>query len=448
MKKVHFIGIGGIGVSALARHYLSEGWTVSGSDQSDSQLIQDLISEGINVKVGPQVAENIPAGVNKIIYTVAVKDDNLEFVRAKELQTSNDVVLMTYPQALGEMTRTKKTIAVCGTHGKTTTTAMTYEMLKECGVDASMIVGSLIEHGGKKTNYVKGASEWIVIEACEYRQSFLNYFPDYTIITNIDADHLDFYKDLEDIKKSFGQFVDNIKPGGKVVVHKQEEYINEYVKVAKPLIIADEANVDKIVLSVPGQHNRQNANLVFELGKELGFSEVKVLQGLKNFKGTWRRQEYKGVLKTESGNEIVFYDDYAHHPHEIQATLAAFREKYSDKKIALAFMPHLFSRTKLLFDGFVGELSKADRVFLMPIYKAREQFDESINSEMIAREIDSFTPIAEIYNQKEGIFEKAKSVQNFEELKNEIINLKDDYIVITMGAGNIDDLYKILNLKK
>lgn len=428
MKKVHFIGIGGIGVSALARHYLSEGWVVSGSDQSDSALIQDLISEGIQVKVGPQVAENIPQDVNKVIYTVAVKSENEEFVAAQKTSAT----LMTYPQALGEMTRNKKTIAVCGTHGKTTTTAMTYEMLKECGVDASMIVGSLIEVNGKKTNYIKGTSEWIVIEACEYRQSFLNYFPDYTIITNIDADHLDFYKDLEDIKKSFGQFVDNLKPGGKVIVHKQEEFINEYVEVAKPLIIVDETNVDKIVLSVPGQHNRQNANLVFALGGELGFSEDKILQGLKNFKGTWRRQEYKGVSKTESGNEIIFYDDYAHHPHEIQATLAAFREKYPEKKIAIAFMPHLFSRTKLLFDGFVEELGKADKVFLMPIYKAREQFDESISSLVLA---DKIGP-------------KAKSVDNFEELKNEILNLDSNYIVITMGAGNIDDLYKILELKK
>lgn len=428
MKKVHFIGIGGIGVSALARHYLSEGWTVSGSDQSDSQLIQDLISEGIGVKVGPQVAENVPNDVNKIIYTVAVKEDNLEFVAAKNLQINNpDLILMTYPQALGEMTRTKKTIAVCGTHGKTTTTAITYEMLKESGVDANMIVGSLIEYNGKKTNYIKGSSEWIVIEACEYRQSFLNYFPDYTIITNIDADHLDFYKDLEDIKKSFGQFVDNLKPGGKVIVHEQEKYINEYIKENKELVVADGENVDKIVLSVPGRHNRQNANLVFTLGKVLGFNEDKILQGLKNFKGTWRRQEYKGKI-----NDIIFYDDYAHHPHEIKATLDAFREKYPDRKIALAFMPHLFSRTKLLFKEFVEELGQADRVFLMPIYKAREVFDESISSGMLADKIGS----------------KAKSAQNFEELKNEILNLKDDYVVITMGAGNIDDLYKILDLKK
>lgn len=434
MKRVHFIGIGGIGVSALARHYLSEGWTVSGSDQSDSQLVQDLISEGITVFVGPHKAENIPNDLNKVIYTVAVKPDNLEFIRAQDL----GVELMTYPQALGEMTRSKKTIAVCGTHGKTTTTAMTYEMLKECGIDASMIVGSLIEYEGKKTNYIKGKSEWIVIEACEYRQSFLNYFPDYTIITNIDADHLDFYKDLEDIKKSFGLFVDNLKTDGKVIVHESENYINEYTKNAKPLIIADEANVDKIVLSVPGQHNRQNANLVFALGKELGFSEEKVLQGLKNFKGTWRRQEYKGVLRTESGKEIIFYDDYAHHPHEIRATLAAFHEKYSNKKIALAFMPHLFSRTKLLFKEFVDELAKANAVLLMPIYKSREVFDESISSDMLAEKINTDRARSDL----------ALSVKSFEELKNEVLNLDSDYVVITMGAGNIDDLYKILELNK
>lgn len=452
MKKVHFIGIGGIGVSALARHYLSEEWSVSGSDQSDSQLIQDLISEGINVKVGPQVAENIPGDVNKIIYTVAVKEDNQEFISAKKLKenknvNSEEVILMTYPQALGEMTKSKKTIAVCGTHGKTTTTALVYEMLKECGIDASMIVGSLIEHNGsgntdtlvKKTNYVKGTSEWIVIEACEYRKSFLNYFPDYTIITNIDADHLDFYKDLEDIKRSFGEFVDNLKSGGKVIIHEQEKYINEYTKEERPLVVADEANAEKIALSVPGKHNRQNANLVLALGQGLGFPVDKILRGLKNFKGTWRRQEYKGKLTTQNW-EIIFYDDYAHHPHEIQATLAAFREKYADKKICIAFMPHLYSRTKLLFNDFVTELGKADKVLLMPIYKAREQFDDKISSEMLAKEINK-------KSQGETL-RKAKSVSNFENLKKEILNLDSNYVVITMGAGNIDDLYKTLELNK
>ncbi len=450
MQKVHFIGIGGIGVSALARHYLSEGWEVSGSDTNDSQLVQDLISEGIRVKVGPQVTENIENDVNKIIYTVAVRPDNKEFIAAKKLQeeknkSNEEVVLMTYPQALGEMTKSKKTIAVCGTHGKTTTTAMTYEMLKECGIDASMIVGSLIEHNGKKTNYVKGESEWTVIEACEYRQSFLNYFPDYTIITNIDADHLDFYKDLEDIKSSFGKFVDNVKEGGKVIVHKNESYINEYSsnlndgKIEK-LISDDFINSntidEKIILNVPGKHNRQNASLVFALGKILGFEEGKILQGLKNFKGTWRRQEYKGVQ-----NEIIFYDDYAHHPHEIRATLSAFREKYPDKKIVLAFMPHLYSRTKLLFNDFVEELGNADEVLLMPIYKSREVFDTSVTSEMLADKI----------NEIKGDKNFSKTFTNFEDLKNAIILNSDersDTVVISMGAGNIDDLYKILDLKK
>ena len=357
---------------------------------------------------------------------------------------------MTYPQALGEMTKSKKTIAVCGTHGKTTTTAMAYEMLKECGIGASMIVGSLIEHNGKKTNYVKGTSEWIVIEACEYRKSFLNYFPDYTIITNIDADHLDFYKDLEDIKSSFGKFVDNIKDGGKVIIHNNENYIYNYSdnllenKIEKIVVqdFINENEIDeKIVLNVPGKHNRQNASLVFTLGKTLGFEEDKILQGLKNFKGTWRRQEYKGILKNDNGSEIIFYDDYAHHPHEIRATLSAFREKYPDKKIVLAFMPHLYSRTKLLFNDFVTELAKADEVLLMPIYKSREVFDTSVTSEMLADKI----------NEIKGDKNFAKTFTNFEDLKNAIIlnsDDKNDKVVITMGAGNIDDLYKFFRIEK
>ncbi len=439
MKKVHFIGIGGIGVSALARYYLSKGWQVSGSDTSESELISDLQNEGVNIKLGTQVASNIPEGVNKIIYTIAVRDDNQEFVKAKELKDNNGVILMSYPEALGEMSKEKKVISVCGTHGKTTTTAMTYYALKNAGLNVSMIVGSLIDVGGKKTNYVDGGDDFLIIESCEYRRSFLNYFPNIVMVTNIDNDHLDYFKDMNDINSAFQEFTNQIKSPqpslnkegvSALVLHAAESFLKEPVGVQK-IICEDYSDESEIELSVPGAHNRKNAQLVIALGEILKLDEQKVLDGLKNFKGTWRRQEYKGNY---FGAE--FHDDYGHHPTEVKATLAAFREKFPERKIVAIFQPHLFSRTKLLFNDFVNSFSDADGVIVLPIYPSREKFDETINSEMVV----------------EGVKKQGKSAQviALENLKDFLEkNVTSENVVVTLGAGNIYEIYHELeNLVK
>lgn len=426
-KKIHFVGIGGIGMSALARYYMSSGAVVSGSDGVDSEIVQSLISEGAKVMIGHS-EENVPDDTDLMIYTVAIPSDNPELLKGIKLNNEDKCKVLTYAQALGEMSKEKMVISVAGTHGKTTTTAMVFYALREAGLDVSMVLGSLIDYTDKngvvrKTNYVHGESEWIVIEACEYKRSFMNYDPQIILLTNIDADHLDYYKDLEDIKNSFQDFVNKLESkDGKLICHTQE-----YDSLrSKNKINADEkTNIEEVDLSVPGEHNRKNAQLVIALGQVLALDDLKIKEGLKKFTGTWRRQEYKGTHF-----EMECYDDYAHHPSEVKATLQAFREKYPDKKIIAAFMPHLYSRTKLLFDEFTNAFQDADQVILLPIYAAREPFDSSISSDMLARELNN-------YNKE------AVALGSIEALKDYLsIHGDKDSVLITMGAGDIYKVYE------
>lgn len=418
MKKIHMIGIGGIGMSAVARFYLSKGYDVSGSDNSESDVTRGLEKAGAKIYIGAD-EKNIEEEVEKIIYTIAIPEDNAELVKAKEL----GITLLSYPQSLAQITKDLKVIAVCGTHGKTTTTAMTYYALKDAGVNISMIVGSLIEVDGVKTNYVPSTGkgdEWMVIEACEYKRSFLNYDPDIVLVTNIDNDHMDYFKNEGDVKKAFGEFVGNIKAGGHLIVHKEEEYLD-----FKEKVLADAFDISDIFLQVPGLHNRKNAQLVLALGKVLGLDMVSVRKGLQNFKGTWRRQDYKGEF---FGN--IFYDDYAHHPAEVKATLQAMKEKFADKQIVLLFQPHMLSRTKLFFNDFSTVLENADKVMLLPIFRAREKEDPSIDSGMLVEDLKKKGKDATLIPSMDDAVDVFKGGS---------IN---DSVVITMGAGDIYKIYE------
>ena len=237
-KRVHCIGIGGIGISAIARHHAARGAIVSGSDISESDLISALRDEGMTIHIGHE-ANNIPANVDLIIHTIAIDyENNPEYIEAQKrinLDNSTDissrhVAVLSYAEALGELTKEMKTIAICGTHGKTTTTAMTYAALKQAGMSPTLIVGSLIDNEGKKTNYIKGKAEkngehYLVIEACEYKRSFLNYQSEYVLVTNIDEDHLDYYKDIHDIRNAFREFAHNINHMGCLIIHIPEEIV-------------------------------------------------------------------------------------------------------------------------------------------------------------------------------------------------------------------------------
>jgi UDP-N-acetylmuramate--alanine ligase len=418
IKKVHLIGIGGIGMSAVARMLKLDGKEVSGSDRAESLVTEELAKLGIKVFY-EQKAENITPDIDLVIYTIAMPEDSPELVRAREL----GIKCLTYPKMLGIISADKFTIAVAGTHGKTTTTAMIAGVMIEAGLDPTVIVGSLLKPEtlqttviGKVfndrrlqqlqtgTNFIAGKSEYFVVEACEYRRSFLNLHPTLAVVTNIDNDHLDYYKDLADIKSAFDQFLAQSK-------NKIVDYQSYLAKVPE--------------LLVPGEHNRLNAAATLAVADFLHIDEEIARQALAKFTGTWRRFEYKG--KTATG--ALVYDDYAHHPTEVEATIQAAREfmKKKDLKghLIIAFQPHLYSRTKLLQADFARVLAGADEIILAPIYAAREQFDAEISSEKLADLIKPKNP---------QVFALSNLAEVAEKLKEEG---KEGDLVITMGAGDI-----------
>ena len=398
----HFIGIGGIGISAIARMLLLQGKNVSGSDSSQSEITDDLEKLGAKIFIG-QKAENITDEAEVVIYTVAATEENPERLEARKREGEEKITCVSYPQALGELSKNMYTIAISGTHGKTTTTAMTGHILKKAGLDPTVIVGSkmLSETGKDGSNYLAGKSKYLVVEACEYKRSFLNLHPTILVITNIDADHLDYYKDLDDIKSAFAELKNKVPEDGFVITDKEYSQI----EIIEPL-------------SVPGEHNILNAKAAIRVAEILGIEQSKSLEYLKDFKGTWRRLEYKGE---KDGN--IFYDDYAHHPSEITASLSALKEKYPDRKLVAVFEAHQQSRTRLLFDDFVSALQIADQVFIAPIFITREIDDGETTNEKLANAVNIQKP--------------AGAVSNAGELKIELEKIAPPLCVVLMGAGNI-----------
>lgn len=396
MNKAYFIGIGGIGVSALARKYLAEGWQVSGSDRSRSLVTDELEQLGVSIYL-QQEASNVPSDASVVIYTIALSEDHPELARAREL----GLRLLSYPEALGELTRTHQTVAVAGTHGKTTTTAMIAQIALDAGLDPTVVVGSfLLREDGSKTNFIAGQSKLLIVEACEYRRSFLNLQPEILVITNIDNDHLDYYRDLDDIKSAFAELVAKVPAGGKVITEKEYSQMPGGLK-----------------LKVPGAHNIRNAQAALAVAEVLGVPREQAVKSLEGFVGTWRRFEYKGALA--SGAKV--YDDYAHHPSEIKATLAGAREVTKGQLWAI-FQPHLYSRTKLLFSDFANSFVAADKVLLTDIYAAREPADPAVSSRDLAQ----------------AIGEKARYCASLEQVAQIIqAEVGPDDLVLMMGAGDI-----------
>ena len=406
IKKVFFIGIGGIGISAIARMMLLQGKEVSGSDMSENELTQELKKLGVKVTIG-QSFELIPKDVNLIVYTIAIPHYDSKLF--KQVVDSN-IPYKSYPEMLGVVTKDKYTIAIAGTHGKTTTTAMIAKILVDAQLDPSVIVGSLLNpsntSGQGKSNLIVGKSKYFVVEACEYERSFLNLKPKLSVITNIEADHLDYYKDLNDIQDAFNQF----ELQSENVIKEYREYLEKVPK-----------------LRVPGEHNRMDAAAAYAAAIFLGINEEIIQKSLASFEGTWRRLEKRGQTKEGA----IIYDDYAHHPTEIKASLQALRELYPKNKykITILFQPHLYSRTKALFEDFTKSFKEADKTLLLPIYFAREEKDSSVSSEKLAEAICLAGDDAQVFST----FELAEKYVR-------TLNLSSKDVFVTMGAG---EAYKV-----
>jgi UDP-N-acetylmuramate--alanine ligase len=377
--KIHFVGIGGIGVSALAQYYLLNGHSVSGEDiVSKGEIIEKLKEMGVNIsKVD---------SCDLVIYSPAVNRNQIKIKAPK---------IMSYPEALGEISKEYFTIAISGTHGKSTTTAMLSLILIEAGLDPTVIVGTkLKEFNG--SNFRMGHSQYLIIEACEHEASFLNYHPDIGVVLNIEADHLDYYQNIEKIREAFATFESQSK------------------KVIKNVPI-----IDDLKMNVPGLHNKLNASFAVAVAREIGISDEVSFRAISKFSGTWRR------FDEHIYNNLIIIDDYAHHPTEILATIKSVREKYPGKKIYCFFQPHQHQRTFLLLNDFIDAFNQSlkiiDKLFLIDIYGVcgRESKDIKINSQEIAKMVERLE-----YIKKEDVSKK--------------INEAD--VVIFMGAGDIYNL--------
>ena len=413
IKQVHFVGIGGIGMSALAQLFEKAGKIVSGSDREASPLTKLLSEKHILIFISHDAA-HVPAGTELIVYTDAVPADNVERVRGRE----RGIPEISYAQALGAATRDYTLIAVSGSHGKTTTTAMIVDVLEAGGLDPTAVIGSL--RAKTQSNFRRGESTYAVAEADEYKRHFLFLNPHILVITNVDTDHLDYFKDLAGIQSAFRELAQKVPRDGCIICDPKEAAVKPIV-VDIPVRIVDYTDfIDpKLALRVPGEHNIRNAAAALAVADILKISSDTACTALKDFSGTWRRFEYKGTTK---GGALV-YDDYAHHPTEIRATLKAAREQFPSKKIVVAFQPHLYSRIRLLLNDFARAFGDADEVVIAPIYAAREIDDGSISSEVLAERID-----------KQG--KRARALP-FREIEEYARTLHNTNVFMTMGAGDI-----------
>ena len=438
---IYFIGIGGISMSGLAEILLEEGFTVSGSDKSGSDLTETLISHGATVYYG-QKTENLTSAIDLVVYTSAIHPDNPEYVAMKQLNLPS----MSRAELLGQLMKNYKLpIAVSGTHGKTTTTSMISEVLMASGADPTLSIGGILK--SIDCNVRIGKSDYFVTEACEYTNSFLSFFPKIGLILNIDADHLDFFKDINDIRNSFHRFARLLPKDGTLIINGDIINIEEitsdleckivtygsspscdyyptgitYDEFARATFTMHKASgaVETFTLGVAGEHNVYNALACLALTDLLGIDHTTAKRALFNFGGTERRFEYKGML-----GGITIIDDYAHHPTEITATLRA-AANYPHQTLWCVFQPHTYTRTKSLMKEFAAALRLADKVILADIYAARETDTLGISSQTLQQEILALGGTCYYF-------------PSFDEIENFILeNCMNDDLLITMGAGDI-----------
>ena len=441
---IHFIGIGGISMSGLAEILLKEGFTISGSDAKESPLTKHLEEKGAQLFYG-QRASNIIDGIDLVVYTAAIHPDNPEYACAVE----KGLPMMSRADLLGQMMKNySMPIAVSGTHGKTTTTSMASQMLLEGGFDPTITVGGILPSIGG--NLRLGHSGTFITEACEYTNSFLSFFPKISIILNMDADHLDFFKDIDDIRHSFRLFAEKLPADGTLIINADTpcwediardlpcqvityglEHPADYTaaditwdSLGHPTFtcLAGGKSLGSFSLKVPGLHNVSNALSVIALGQKLGMETDAIRRGILDFTGTDRRFQYKGKV-----GDVTVIDDYAHHPTEIRATLTSAKN-YPHKTTWCVFQPHTYTRTKALMDDFAQALALADHVVLADIYAARETDTLGISSKDLMERIQKLGTPCEYF-------------PTFDEIENYLLeHCVPGDLLITMGAG---DVFKI-----
>jgi len=416
-KHIYMVGIGGIGMSALAQLFAHQGRALSGSDREESPTITLLSQKGITVTVGHDRC-NVPADTELLVYSDAVWSDNAERIRAKEMSIPE----MSYFEALGLVAQAARTVAVTGTHGKTTTTGMLAKVLQDAGEQPTAIVGSIVQDFG--SNFLAGRDDLFVVEACEYRDHVLKLNPDVLVITNIELDHTDYFPTLEALQDTFRIAAEKVPETGVVVTSPEDPNIAGILKNVRARIV-DYRQKAVGEVQLLGEFNRDNARaaLAAALAVVPGLSPEAAVKSLSEFKGSWRRFEYKG--ETPSG--ALVYDDYAHHPTAMQKTIEAAREKFPSKKIVVAFHPHLYSRTKSLLNEFAEALALSDKAIVAPIYAAREAPDPSVSNQILAA----------LARHEGG---NVISLDNFNDIRDVLLEEDKNSLIITMGAG---DIYKV-----
>jgi UDP-N-acetylmuramate--alanine ligase len=433
ISRVHMLGIGGIGMSALARFLKMHGKVVSGYDKTATPLTAELEAEGIPVHFHEDPSKL--HGCDLLVYTPAVPKSHAEFTAA----LSSGIPMVKRAEMLGMISRAFKTIAVAGTHGKTSTTGLITHLLRSCGLDVTGFVGGITNNYG--TNFIPGKSEWMVVEADEFDRSFLQLSPDIAVITSMDADHLDIYGDAGQVTESYLSFAHKLKPGGTLFIQHAlpEVELTGDCKafpygVGGGICRADNlhhrglgvtfdyhsmaGSFRGLNLNLPGRYNVENATAAVSVAVSLGAAEADIRKGLESFNGIKRRFDIK--YRSE---EVVYIDDYAHHPTEISAMLEAVRSMLPGYKLIVAFQPHLYTRTRDFHVGFASALSLADAVVLLDIYPARELPIEGVSSDMV---FDLIELEDKCRSSLSGLLESLNRYRT------------RPAVVVTVGAGDID----------
>jgi UDP-N-acetylmuramate--alanine ligase len=421
MKRLHFIGIEGSGASAVAALAKEKGFFVSGCDRNLTGEYSSLFDpESIFVSHSIEHLKDIDTLI--ISPAIQIADpNNAELKAAQEMK----IEILTWQQFLGKyLAQDKFVIAVCGTHGKSTTTAMIAKVLEDANMDPTVILGAKVREWGR--NYRLGSSNYLVVEADEYNNNFMAYRPDLTVVNNIDEDHMEFFKDFDHVEQSFEDFL--VKTKETIIANLLDSHVAEVVKWVMKKSGVEVLDFNKVQaefnLLIPGEFNISNAKAAFQVGLLMGIEPLKVLDSLNNFSGIGRRFEQIGQK-----NGIIFYSDFAHHPREVFVTLEAARQKFPSQKITLIFQPHLYSRIKLLFDDFVDVFKKApiDQIFITDIFASRENDPGDISSRMLVENINmgnvNYIPTVE---------------EALNQMRPDKIGLDRMGVVIVMGAGDID----------